>query len=248
MKQKMPGWGIGIVSWSFVAWTWAAAHPVTEHEQMDLAAASAAAGGPSNAMTVSDAQALGPVIERALVRYFESRGVEFAPSGELAGLIADEIAGRAGPGSRAVPGASARYGDAADERATRGVFGADEVELTLTETGSGPSDFVQLVFDTPTATGSSAWNLAVSGADGTLFLSGPTFIDAFQVDPTNSKFRVANLEMPDLVRLLPKTTGSRPSCNGATSDDEGRLYYDSTDGLCYCDGSSWKKVDGGAAC
>lgn len=78
-----------------------------------------------------------------------------------------------------------------------------------------------------------------------MFISTPSFSDTLQMF-TDGTTRIPFLEVPGEFILTPHTSGSRPICNAAS--DAGMLYYDTTDGLCYCDGASWKKVDGGAAC
>ena len=124
---------------------------------------------------------------------------------------------------------------------TRLVF-VEDVELTLKETGSGPGDFVQLVFDTPAATGAFAWNLAVNANNGVMFVSGPSgsgdsidfFTDGSVLIQELQDLRLSNFNSPPIA---------------CTADREGFLYWDgSLAELCDCNGSSWQQVDGGGAC
>lgn len=121
------------------------------------------------------------------------------------------------------------------------VFAADDVELRLTETGSAQADYVQLVFDTPAATGSAAWSWLVSGDDGGSFLSTPSAADAVQFS-TDGQTLVGALR--DL-RLAP--TNAPSSCDALR---EGWLYFDAgLAELCVCDGSApWAPVDGTGTC
>ena len=252
MKIKMPAWGIGFVSLNLAAWMPVAAHPIDEHQQGPDVAAASIAGDSRTALTASDAQALGPVIERALARYFESRGVEFAPSGELAGLIADEIGGLSSPEVSGMPGEKVRYSGgrrlSAGEPVSRGVF-VDDVELSLTETGSGAADKVQLVFRTPEFDGDpvfgDAWSIVVdahdtaSADDGRMFFSTPSFVDALQL------FTDGSAIVPELRHLTLRKRNSPPTPGGVCGSlQEGQFYWD-TDipALCVCDGSGWKTVD-----
>ncbi|MFQ5525084.1 MAG: hypothetical protein ACE5GX_02375 [Thermoanaerobaculia bacterium] len=84
------------------------------------------------------------------------------------------------------------------------------------------------------------------GAAGNLFLTGGNGAGDPITFPAAGGAHFNDAFVLNEFQLDPKTSGSQPICNSAS--DEGLLYYDSTDGLCHCDGASWKKVDGGATC
>jgi hypothetical protein len=249
MNKKMSWRGVGFIAAGIAAWSWVAAHPVDEREQITEIEATSVTGGSRGTMAVTVAQTLGPAIERALARYFESRGVEFAPSGELAGLILDEIGDVPEPEVISMPGEKIRYTDgrrlSAGEPLPQGAF-QEDVELTLTETGSGSGDKVQLVFVTPEFDNDpvfrDAWSIVVDAEDsarpddGTMFFSTPSFADALQL------FTDGSAVVPELRYLNLRRLASPPFA--CTSLQEGSFYWDdSISELCDCDGTAWEPVD-----
>ena len=202
---------------------------------------------------------IGSVLESALERYFEARGIPPGSPGELAGLIGQELAAAAArppageaPGERLVWSRGERL-PVSDLRSPDpgGVF-AEDVELWLEETGSGASDKVQLVFATPEfgdPTSGNAWAIVVEAYDsadpddGTMFISTPGFADALQLF-TDGTAIIGDLRE---FRILPSS--SPPGACTSALLQGGMLYYDSDiNELCDCDGSSWQQVDGGGGC
>ena len=193
---------------------------------------------------------LAAVLERVLARYLESRGLRYERGGELAGLLAEELAGAA-PAVAAQPPAQRRTGRSREAGAPgpRGVF-TDEIELWLEESGSSASDKVQLVFATPEFDGvprdteADAWAIVVdaedsgtAGADpGTMSFSAPSFIEPLQL------FTDGSAVIGELRELSVRPLSSPPiSC---TSLQEGMFYWDDdASTLCVCDGSSWAPID-----
>ena len=197
---------------------------------------------------------LAAVLERVLGRYLESRGLPPAPDGRLAGLISEELAGGAAaaapqsPPRRVVYSGGRRHLLEEGEPIPRGVF-TDEVELVLSESGSGTADYVQLVFTTPEFDGDpingDAWairvdaNDSMSSDDGTMSISTPGFIDVAQFYTDGSAIIGELREMS----LRPRSDPPNP----CTSLQEGMFYWDDDISLlCVCDGSSWDTLDGDA--
>ena len=267
IRQRLPG---GALSWTPPAESCLEASG-------SYAWAVRALGGPESGWSESALFKIAPVpipselasaVERAVAGYLERRGVVFEPDGQLAALLARELSAPRGfeaasAGEQPVARSQTRYvaGRALGPDDPQPLVAQEDVELWLSESGSALGDYLQLVLSTPDFDGDpvtgDAWMLGVvaqtgSAATGNLFLSSPSGLDVFQAEPVGIGtdppiLRAANLELNNIVRLIPKTSGSRPLCTGPA--DEGQLYYENVgNDLCYCDGSSWKKVDGDGAC
>lgn len=199
------------------------------------------------------------VLERALSRYLESRGLVLEGEGELAALISEELTGTAFASvtTPAAPPVQHYYQGgrrlSGERPAPRGVL-IEDVELWLEESGSGMSDAVQLVFATPEFDGvprmteGDAWSIIVqaedsaSDDDGTMHFSTPGFSDALQL------FTDGSAIVPEL-RYLKLRKLSSPPFTCASGSPEAGFYWDSDlKELCDCNGSGWAQVDGGGGC